>query len=108
MAAGMPWIPANMTEDRRRRLEAFANYRRISRAEAAGLLIDAGIEALRPVVSQELQEQRAAIAKRALPRRSTAGMGHNVTDARCMARRNGEASSPLAVCVPCSIERNGG
>lgn len=61
MAKSMPWIPANMTPDRLRRLEAFSRYRRIGRAEAAGLLIDAGIEALRPTVSHELKEKRAAI-----------------------------------------------
>lgn len=64
--AGMPWIPANMTDERRRKVEAFARYRRVSRHEAAALLIDAGIEALRPVVSQELEEQRAAVLARVL------------------------------------------
>lgn len=65
--AGMPWIPANMTDERRKKVEAFARYRRVSRHEAAALLIDAGIEALRPVIDEELIGRRRAIAERVLP-----------------------------------------
>lgn len=67
MASNMPWIPANMTPERRRKVEAFSRYRRIGRAEAAALLIDAGIEAMRPVVEEELDKQRRAIRERTLP-----------------------------------------
>lgn len=66
MGKSMPWIPANMTPERVRAVEQFSRYRRIGRAEAAGLLIDAGIEALRPVVRHELEEKRAAIRERLL------------------------------------------
>lgn len=62
----MPWVPANMTPERRQRLEAFSRYRRISRQEAAGILIDAGIEAMKPVIARELAERRAQIGKRLL------------------------------------------
>lgn len=61
MAKSMPWLPANMTPERQRRVEAFSRYRRVSRAEAAALLIDAGIEAMRPVVSAELAEKHDAV-----------------------------------------------
>lgn len=62
MAKGMPWIPVNMTDERRRRVEAFSRFRRIGRAEAAAILIDAGIEAMRPLVDEELEDQRRRIA----------------------------------------------
>jgi hypothetical protein len=39
-ARDMPWVPANMTTERRKRVESYANLHRISRAEAAGRLID--------------------------------------------------------------------
>lgn len=57
----MPWVPANMTPERRKRLEAFSRYRRISRQEAAGILIDAGIEAMSPIVAAEVEAQAARI-----------------------------------------------
>lgn len=61
MAKGMPWIPVNMTDERRRRVEAFSRFRRIGRAEAAAILIDAGIEAMRPAVAAELDERHERI-----------------------------------------------
>ena len=64
----MPWVPANMTPERRKRLEAFSRYRRISRQEAAGILIDAGIEAMKPVIARELAERRAQIGGAVLPK----------------------------------------
>ena len=64
---GMPWLPANMTPARLRAVEAFSRYRRISRQEAAGLLIDAGLQALRPVVDSELRARHEAIRAALLP-----------------------------------------
>jgi hypothetical protein len=64
----MPWVPANMTPERRKRLEAFSRLRRISRQEAAGLLIDAGIEAMKPVIAAELAQTRAKIEGAVLPK----------------------------------------
>lgn len=68
------WMPANVTDEQRRAVEQFANYRHLSRQEAAGLLIAAGIEAMRPVVSTELAARHEAIRAVLLPRRP-AGAG---------------------------------
>lgn len=39
----MPWIPANMTPERRKAVEAYSRLHRVSRHEAAGRLIDIGL-----------------------------------------------------------------
>ncbi len=114
MAKGMPWIPANMTPERLEKVEQFSRFRRISRHEAAALLIDAGIEALRPVVAEELAAQHARIRAGLLGpvdpgiarKRRTMGMGHNSMDTLCIKHDpTGEGGSVLSICMRCKIER---
>lgn len=87
MAKSMPWLPANMTPERQRRVEAFSRFRRVSRAEAAAILIDAGIEAMRPVVAAELEQQSDAIKARLL---GDGVIGHR----------------PGCPCVSCAADRH--
>ena len=67
MPRPMNWIPVNVSPETLRKVEAYSRHRRIGRAEAAGLLLEAGVEALQPVVGEELEEQRRQIRARLLP-----------------------------------------
>lgn len=61
------WIPVNCDDETLKAVEAFSRHRRIGRAAAAGLLLEAGVAALKPVVAEEVAEERARIRARLLP-----------------------------------------